>query len=166
MAVIHGYSFMKYILVFLLIFPLTRVNAQSSEYHKKILDRHNEWRARVGVSPLSWSDEVAESAKRWAESLARKCDFKHSDSEYGENLWMGTADSFSPEEVVDSWGSEIEDYNYKTNKCKPGKVCGHYTQMVWKNTTEVGCAKVKCDGYELVVCQYNPPGNWVGQKPY
>jgi len=47
----------------------------------------------------------------------------------------------SPEKVVDSWGSEKADYDYANNSCTPGKMCGHYTQMVWRATTTVGCAR-------------------------
>ena len=43
---------------------------------------------------------------------------------------------------------------------------GHYTQMVWRNTGEVGCAKSLCDGNMIVVCNYNPPGNYLGEAPY
>ncbi|MEP2023182.1 CAP domain-containing protein, partial [Reichenbachiella sp.] len=67
---------------------------------------------------------------------------------------------------VDSWGAEKQNYDYKKNKCETGKICGHYTQIVWKNTTEIGCAKTLCDGSVIWICNYNPPGNFVGQKPY
>lgn len=133
-----------------------------------LLERHNDWRARVGVAPLAWSDEVAKSAYDWAKKLKRdNCGFYHSDSDYGENLWMGTTGYYTVADVVESWCSEIEDYDYDKNKCKPGKMCGHYTQVVWNTTTQVGCASIQdCDGNTLWVCQYNPPGNWVGKKPY
>ena len=62
--------------------------------------------------------------------------------------------------------TEIKAFDEKTGQCKDGEVCGHYTQLVWKNTTEVGCAKVTCGNQTIWVCNYNPPGNYVGQKPY
>ena len=131
-----------------------------------LLRTHNEWRQEVGIPALTWSDELARSALQWAQTLEKKCEFRHSKSGYGENLWKGTSGAFSTRSVVDSWASEKEDYNYNRNKCKPGKVCGHYTQIVWKNTTKVGCARLECDGMTTWVCQYDPPGNWVGEKPY
>ncbi len=133
-----------------------------------LLMRHNAWRAKVSVAPLVWSDAVAKSAYEWARKLQKdNCGFYHSDTDYGENLWMGSTGYYSIADVVESWASEIEDYNYETNKCKAGKMCGHYTQIVWNTTTEVGCASIEdCDGMTLWVCQYNPPGNWVGKKPY
>jgi pathogenesis-related protein 1 len=107
------------------------------------------------------------SAAKWAGELKKKCNIVHSQADgYGENLWMGTSGYYSPTDMIDSWASEKEDYSYKNNKCKPGKVCGHYTQIVWKNTTEVGCATVQCKDFTILVCQYTPPGNWVGEKPY
>jgi pathogenesis-related protein 1 len=71
-------------------------------------------------------------------------------------------------EVVDAWGGEMKDYTYAQNSCAAGKVCGHYTQVVWKNTTTIGCGMAICDNpkNQIWVCQYLPSGNWVGQKPY
>ncbi|MEM9327541.1 MAG: pathogenesis-related family 1 protein [Bacteroidota bacterium] len=133
----------------------------------KIVDRHNYWRAEVNVDPIEWSDEMAEVAAKWARELKKDgCAFYHSDYGFGENLWKGTTGYYSIEEAIDSWASEKADYNYSSNKCRRGKVCGHYTQIVWANTQKVGCAQVTCDGYTIWVCEYDPPGNWVGQRPY
>ena len=155
-------------------FSLLLVNCVSAQTAKiateeeaqSLLATHNEWRAEVGVAPLTWSIALSESAKIWATTLEKKCEFRHSQNNYGENLWRGTSGYFSPADAVNSWGSEKEDYNYSKNKCKTGKVCGHYTQIVWENTKSVGCATMNCDGMTTWVCQYDPPGNWVGEKPY
>jgi hypothetical protein len=45
-------------------------------------------------------------------------------------------------------------------------VCGHYTQIVWRNTKSVGCAVARGKGVEVWVCNYDPPGNYAGQRPY
>ena len=143
--------------------------ALSQEEISTILDRHNYWRAEVGVSEkLVWSEEMAQLAADWAKKLKKKnCGFEHRpDNKYGENLFMGTSGYYDAKYVVDAWGNEKADYNYNKNKCKPGKMCGHYTQIVWKSTQRVGCAKIECDGYDIWVCNYDPPGNWVGQNPY
>ncbi|MEQ9288189.1 MAG: pathogenesis-related family 1 protein [Cyclobacteriaceae bacterium] len=132
-----------------------------------ILLRHNYWRADVGVGELSYSDELAEAAFTWAEKLKEKgCAFEHSGNGFGENLFKGTKGYYTVEDAIDSWAGEKKDYNYSKNKCKSGAVCGHYTQLVWKNTTEVGCAQIECNGMVTWVCNYNPPGNYVGEKPY
>ncbi|MEM7296682.1 MAG: pathogenesis-related family 1 protein [Bacteroidota bacterium] len=130
----------------------------------ELLDAHNAYRKDVGIDDLLWSEDLQASAQNWANLLAANCEFKHSSDPYGENIWKGTSGAFTPTDVVKSWGSEIEFYDYGTNSCTD--VCGHYTQIVWKNTTHVGCAKASCDGTDVWVCQYDPPGNFIGQKPY
>jgi len=139
----------------------------SPEEIKILLERHNYWRSEVGLKPLVWSQALVKSSNDWAQKLKKEdCGFFHSKSNFGENLWTGTTGAYPVANVVDDWASEKVDYNYEKNNCNPGKVCGHYTQIVWENTTEVGCAKIECDGMTTWVCQYNPPGNYVGQKPY
>lgn len=70
-------------------------------------------------------------------------------------------------QVVNDWGKEKHDYNYQTNTCKKEKICGHYTQVAWRDTKQVGCGRAVCDDKSQVwVCQYVPAGNYVGQKPY
>ena len=130
------------------------------------VDRHNFYRSEVGVSNIVWSEELVASAQAWADELGKNCKFQHSSGSYGENIWKGTEGVFSIDDVVDSWGSEKADYDYDTNTCNSGVVCGHYTQIVWANSTKVGCGVVTCDGFDTWVCQYDSPGNFVGEKPY
>ncbi len=157
-----------FLLIFLTLgFKSEEVAIASPEEINMILDRHNHWRAEVGVAPLQWSDELADVAYQWAKYLKKDgCGFYHSDYGFGENLWKGTTGYYTVGDAIDSWASEKVDYNYKRNKCRSGAVCGHYTQLVWANSTEVGCAQIECDGFTIWVCEYNPPGNWVGEKPY
>lgn len=165
---------MKYIIVFLGILflsstPPLEQTALSQGEIKMILERHNFWRAEDGVNEkLEWSEEMAELAADWAKKLKRKgCGFEHRpDNNFGENLFKGTTGYFDAAYVVDAWASEKEFYNYEKNDCKPGEMCGHYTQIVWKSTKKVGCAKIVCDGMDIWVCNYDPPGNWVGEKPF
>jgi len=143
---------------------------------------HNKWRAEAGVEPLSYSTELEASAQAWADNLknTNRCQMRHSKpgGKYGENLYWASAITWSdgrlelqkvtPEMVVDDWGSEKADYNYAKNTCKPGKMCGHYTQVLWRTTTKVGCGYAVCEDSkeQIWVCQYTPAGNWVGRKPY
>ncbi|GBG62709.1 hypothetical protein CBR_g31726 [Chara braunii] len=135
---------------------------------------HNAARTSVGVPGLSWNNTVASSADSWASTLAATCQMYHaSNTGYGENLymaWSSGAISITASGVVGAWVSEKAYYNYATNTCAAGKVCGHYTQVVWKNTKFVGCAIKSCKygsyNAQIAVCRYSPPGNYVGQKPY
>ena len=165
---------MKNILLFLVVLLAGQTKGisqtpLSQEEISILLERHNSWRTEVGIKTnLEWSDELALHAEDWAKKLKRKgCKFEHRpNNEFGENLFMGTTGFYTALDVVDAWGNEKSDYNYSKNKCKPGKMCGHYTQIVWETTTKVGCAKITCGGNDIWVCNYDPPGNWVGKKPY
>jgi uncharacterized protein YkwD len=131
---------------------------------RPIVTAHNEIRAEVGIPPLSWSAPLAKVAQRWANKLARGgCRLDHSTSRYGENLFAASS-AVSPEHVVQKWASERKDYNHARNTCRG--VCGHYTQIVWANSRSLGCASASCGSTVVWVCNYDPPGNFVGEKPY
>jgi pathogenesis-related protein 1 len=141
----------------------------------EIVAAHNVWRAEVGVPPIIYSNEVAASAQAWADHLksTNNCHLMHSSGSNGENLfWAGAwsngpAQDIHSADPINSWADEKRDYDAAKNECADGKVCGHYTQVVWKNSTTVGCAMAMCPNNDQVwVCQYAPSGNWVGQKPY
>jgi uncharacterized protein YkwD len=139
------------------------------------LDAHNQARATVSPAPsvtlptMRWSEPLAKHAKK----VAGQCRFEHSNSDYGENLAARTG-SGEPAEYVADWVAEVEHYNAATNRCKPGEVCGHYTQVVWRKSTELGCAIQVCDRgspfgsgeWTMTVCNYAPAGNYTGQRPY
>ncbi|MBL1176558.1 pathogenesis-related family 1 protein [Pantanalinema sp. GBBB05] len=134
---------------------------------QQMLSAHNDWRKRYGVPTLTWSPQLASYAQAWAEKLLKENRFEHRpNSPYGENLASAWGQQLSPERVVRMWGEEVNDYDYATNSCKPGKMCGHYTQVVWKTTQQVGCGMARGNGKEIWVCNYNPPGNFTGRKPY
>ena len=134
---------------------------------QQMLNAHNDWRKRTGVSAVTWSPQLATVAQQWANKLLKENRFEHRpNSRYGENLASASGQQLSPERVVKMWGEEVSDYNYNANTCKPGKMCGHYTQIVWRSTKQVGCGMARGNGREVWVCNYDPPGNFVGQKPY
>lgn len=144
-------------------------NTSEPKEFQGILAAHNKWRQQVNVPALSWSSSAASIAQAWANNLqSRGCVMEHNPNRgnYGENIYWSFGFSPTPANVVDSWGEEIKDYDYATNTCQAGKVCGHYTQVVWRDTQEVGCGKASCNDEQVWVCNYSPPGNWVGQKPY
>lgn len=133
----------------------------------EILSAHNQVRAKLGLPALTWSVPLENVARNWAESLLANGKFEHSPhSRYGENLFEIRGASASPAEVVEAWVDESRDFNAKANTCRAGAVCGHYTQVVWRSTREVGCAVARGRGREVWVCEYNPPGNYVGERPF
>ncbi|CAN6251525.1 unnamed protein product [Urochloa humidicola] len=143
------------------------VDAQDSA--QGFLDLQNAARAEVGVAPLSWHDTVAAYARTFAAERKGDCALVHSRGPYGENLFWGSAGAnWTAADAVSSWVAEKRSYNCSDNSCGGASVCGHYTQVVWANTTRVGCATVTCDGRKgtFIVCEYDPPGNFVGQRPY
>lgn len=150
--------------------PVAGVNGLDGNEEQAILSYHNAVRASVNVPPLVWSQALSQHATAWGATLAAKgCALDHSeDSNYGENLFMG-ASSLNHEAVVEaakSWESEKINYSGEPLKRANLSQAGYYTQMVWRNTTELGCAKVACNNDVIVVCNYNPAGNYMGEKPY
>ena len=147
---------------------------------------HNKVRVAHGLNPLRWSDSLAGYAQEWANHLAytNNCNMRHRPQtegrfkqQHGENLWWASprvwsdgiteVQNISIARVVKDWADEKPFYNYRANTCKAGEQCGHYTQIVWRETTEVGCAYQQCtDKSQLWVCNYNPPGNYIGERPY
>ncbi len=132
---------------------------------------HNKVRARLDIAPLEWSPELARYAQAWADKLARKgCRLQHrpptgADKQlHGENIFSMSGDTPTADAVVDEWAAEVKDYNPKTNRCKG--VCGHYTQVVWRKSQKLGCGMAACGDTEVWVCNYDPAGNWQGERPY
>jgi len=132
---------------------------------QEMLAAHNAIRARVGEHPLVWSAQVAAVAQDWANHLIATNAFSHRpNNRYGENLYAISGGSMSATEAVNGWAAEARGYDIRSNAC--AGVCGHYTQIVWASTRAVGCA-VASNGYRQVwVCDYDPPGNVVGERPY
>jgi uncharacterized protein YkwD len=136
-----------------------------SSLARDMLAAHGAVRARVGMAPLTWSDRLAARSQDWADTLLARRQFVHRpNSTYGENLFEITGATASPAQVVNAWAAESRNYDYRSNRCRG--VCGHYTQIVWGDTKEVGCAVARGRGREVWVCNYDPPGNWVGKRPY
>ena len=136
------------------------------------LTAHNEARKAFGSTPLRWSKELERDARRWAEQLARENTIRHSPQDArdpsGENLWMGTRGYFPASRMV---GYFVDEQRF----FRPGRFpdvsrtgnwadVGHYTQIVWADTREVGCAKVSNAQNDVLVCRYYPSGNVIGQR--
>lgn len=152
---------------------------------------HNAARAElapeVSLPELAWSPELAEFAQEWSDELASRCGvIEHRDqNRYGENIALRgstrVTEPFSPEEAVAGWAAEDACWEFGTiqgsERCDAvcaadinSNGCGHYTQIIWQNTRHVGCGYSTCQAerftYEVWVCNYDPPGNFIGQTPY
>ncbi len=137
---------------------------------QQILDAHNARRASHCAPPLRWSADLAIVAQSWADDLAaRGClTIAHSPAaiagRYGENLWWAPAGAFPyATDAVQRWYGEGQDYDYGVAGPRGTAVVGHFTQVVWKATSEVGCAVVACGGLDVLVCDYAAPGNYIGE---
>ncbi|CDP12737.1 unnamed protein product [Coffea canephora] len=139
--------------------------AQNSQ--QDYLDVHNAARAQVNVGPIAWDDRLAAYAQNYATQRMNDCQLMHSGGPYGENLAAGSGD-FTARAAVNLWVNERQYYDYGSNSCTQGKECRHYTQVVWRNSARTGCARVQCTNSPswFVICSYDPPGNYIGQRPY
>ncbi len=133
---------------------------------KGITEAHNIYRRALHIPELVWNNQLAAYAQEWANSLKNQgCRMKHRpNNPYGENLAWAMGKTLTPQEVVQMWYSEVKDYDYASNTCR--NVCGHYTQVVWKNSKRLGCGIARCGNSEVWVCNYDPPGNYIGERPY
>lgn len=153
-----------------------------------IVAEHNAVRDGLGLPALTWDDDLAAQAQDWADELtnAENCGtiFHRQPNSYGENI-AAFASSQNPvsdqAQAVDGWAAEVACWAHgafmTTDSCDMGCTdamnssgCGHYTQLVWENTQRVGCGVATCSNgaydTDVWVCNYDPPGNVVGQEPY
>lgn len=148
---------------------------------QQILDAHNKLRAGEGASNmeiLKWNAQLAILGQQWAD----RCNFEHGQPSFneqqvgykqmGQNLWAHTDPAKGVDAGVQAWFDEKADFTFDSLACRPGKMCGHYTQVVWATSREVGCGLTNCSSISgmnmanYLVCNYGPAGNWAGQKPY
>ncbi len=147
----------------------TPVHAQADpENIAELLAAHNAYRADLGLPPLRWSDHLAANAQQWADHLAEIGQLEHSGP--GQNLAMAASGTQSLTQLVDLWGGEqayFSNGNFPDISTTGNWVdVGHYSQLVWKATTEVGCGFASSNGVDFLVCDYDPPGNVMGERAY
>ena len=122
------------------------------QYSRTILDAHNAKRYIHHSGNLSWNSTLYYYAQAYAHRYDCSGVLKHSGGPYGENLIAGT-DLHTGADAVEAWYSEIRSYNWTTQS-----QYNHFTAMIWKSTTQVGCAYKNCQketwGY-YTVCSYS-----------
>ena len=159
--------------------PLTR--KQISD----IVDSHNKYRAGEGANNMElmiYDEALAQLAATWT----AHCVWRHPHPDdtdyaafknYGQNLFLTSAKNINVSAPIKAWFIEKAYYDYDTLGCVAGKMCGHYTQVVWATSRKVGCAHHRCTPMKaadnsvkgdasIFACQYSPPGNYRGQRPY
>ncbi|XP_010525645.1 PREDICTED: pathogenesis-related protein 1B-like [Tarenaya hassleriana] len=135
---------------------------------RKFLDAHNKARREVGLDQVVWDADLAAYAASYASRRAEDCALIHSHGPFGENIACGSGELLV-RDAVKMWVDEKRYYEDDNATCHApyGGTCLHYTQVAWRDTVRIGCAKVRCkNGGTFITCNYYPPGNHVGQKPY
>ena len=177
---VKSMGFNPILVIILSALALTPAYALDEREQTEMVTAHNKYRSIVGTPALTWSATLAKTAQDYADKLkaTKACKLIHSHANgLGENLYWASAIIYSsgtsklqaitPTQVTDSWCSEKDNYSYATNTCATGKVCAHYTQVIWKTTPQLGCGYAVCaDKSQVWVCNYFPAGNLVGEKPY
>jgi len=151
---------------------------------------HNQVRAMVDTAGLAagplpaleWDPSLAATAAAWV----ARCQDSDGDglvdhnpgrstghpTYVGENIFASSGTATAHDAVLlptYGWAAEQAHFHYASNSCDPGAGCGHYTQIVWRATLLVGCARGSCPGLtypSTIVCDYGPGGNVAGQAPY
>jgi len=192
------FNYFKVIMLTLMLISFSLLSVANSLSPEQVVKAHNQVRHNVNngvysnqpianppLLDLVWDQNLADSAQLYA----NQCTWQHSSNRIntGENLYVSLSSQAGQvstiEQAVYSWAEgEYLDYNFSSSTCNAGKMCGHYTQVVWQNTLQVGCAVAACnplnssDGGLLttsstpyssfIVCQYGPGGNINSAQPY
>ncbi|WVF68569.1 hypothetical protein IAT40_003338 [Kwoniella sp. CBS 6097] len=144
--------------------PAPSATGAGSSDAQTLVKLHNDFRAQYGAGPVTWSDELAS----YAASHATACNMEHTHGPYGENLAAGVGGGYSITDAFNAWAAEAPEYDPSNPQYS------HFTQVVWKGTTEIGCAAISCPSGSIfdmsgdslyVMCEYNPPGNMIGAFP-
>lgn len=130
-----------------------------SHFTSSILNSTNTYRTQHNATSLHWNKTLASFAAKYLKDEHPTCKFAHSGGPYGENIAMGYKNASA---VVEAWGDERDEYNFDDQGFS--EKTGHFTQLVWKNTTSVGCGRELCGekGW-FTVCEYWPRGNVEGE---
>jgi uncharacterized protein YkwD len=138
-----------------------------NEFQQSALKAHNKYREKHHVGELKLSKELCDIAQKYAEKMARTSVFAHSDGKFngknmGENLFACYGMKITGKMMTDDWYNEVSQYDFNNPGFSDG--AGHFTQLVWKGSREVGFGYAQAsDGYYYGVANYYPAGNYLGE---
>lgn len=140
-------------------------------FAERLLEAHNSERRRMNVPELRWSPKLAAQAQAYAKKLSKGTSLVHATAPErggaGENLWAGRAGFYTAEEMIEGMIDEKRHFSNgsfpQVSRTGKWRDVGHYTQVIWRETTEVGCAVVPGGGNDWLVCRYWPAGNIYGR---
>jgi hypothetical protein len=140
------------------------------DFAARVLALHNRARAEVEVPPLAWDETLVDEARLHAARIAGERLFRHGKvpkiEGQGENLFMGTAGAYSIDEMIGAWVQERVLLRGPGEWLESFPAVGHYTQMVWRTTSRLGCAMVRNASDDYLVCRYRQAGNVRGEPAY
>ncbi|MEO8548210.1 MAG: CAP domain-containing protein [Sphingomicrobium sp.] len=150
----------------------TLYHSRGTDTAARLLAMHNNERAQLNIPPLMWDPQLAVAAASYGPALVSLGYLRHSPRTdrpgQRENLWMGTRGAFSPEQMVASWIAEKREFRpgLFPNVSSTGnwEDVAHYTQVISKSTTRVGCAIQPAGQWDFLICRYSPPGNIDGSR--
>lgn len=146
--------------------------SRGGDTSSRLLAMHNVERARMNIAPLQWDPQLAAAAASYGPTLASLGHLQHSPRQFRpgqrENLWMGTRGAYSPEQMVGTWIAERREFRPGVfpNVSRTGnwQDVAHYTQVIARETTRVGCAIQPAGRWDYLICRYSPPGNIDGRR--
>ncbi|KAH1136776.1 hypothetical protein AAZX31_10G044800 [Glycine max] len=136
---------------------------------QEFLHAHNWIRKQYNLPEYTWDEKLASYARGYLMQRYEDCKLVHSNSNYGENVFWGKKLHWSPSDATYYWYQEKQWYNFQTLSCAPPpKACGHFTQVVWRDSQRIGCALQHCHNPSLgmlIACEYDPAGNYENEDP-
>ena len=153
----------------------------SSTAIQGVIDRQNCYRKAANLGELTNDSALQNRAQEWVDYLKEHegCNMRHPQTEAerqkylndhggasvdGQNIaWQSGTRPVSMQGApafnwaADGWYDECDGYkNNGWNKNPgPNPETGHYTQLMWKNATKIGCGAASCGGNTaLVNCNY------------
>ena len=142
-------------------------SARPDQFSRDLIREHNTLRRKHQASPLSWSSDAARVAQRWADHLASTGRLEHGPNDelkqrnLGQNLAFVSGGNVTAKRISDMWYDELKDYDFG----KPGFASntGHFTQLVWRDTKQIGIGRASKGQAVFVVANYSPAGNVQGR---